>query len=178
MKLDSKTRKLWLTTFTLTPPNSILELPMKSAIYGTLTGLMNAKNMETGGHIVKMAAELLQDSLDKQLWRNVKLLLRFFGELVNSNVILPTTLLNLMGQLLSVLEEPTVIRVRVSQSVLPLNSGVVRIHRRLTKDCAISDYDFAFTRLVPIAPCSLFWQLCLGVPPILATVTLTILKRS
>ncbi|KAG0091883.1 Component of the cap-binding complex (CBC) [Podila epicladia] len=95
----------------------ILELPMKSAIYGTLTGLMNAKNMETGGHIVKMAAELLQDSLDNQLWRNVKLLLRFFGELVNSNVILPTTLLNLMGQLLSVLEEPTVIRARADCAV-------------------------------------------------------------
>ncbi|KAG0349619.1 Component of the cap-binding complex (CBC) [Podila humilis] len=95
----------------------ILELPMKSAIYGTLTGLLNAKNMETGGAIVNMASDLLQDSLNKQQWRNVKLLLRFFGELVNSNVILPTTLLNLMGQLLAVLEEPTVIRARADCAV-------------------------------------------------------------
>lgn len=128
---DSAIRELSLTACTLTLSNSILELPMKSAIYGTLTGLMNAKNMETGGHIVKMAAELLQDSLNKQLWRNVKLLLRFFGELVNSNVILPTTLLNLMGQLLSVLEEPTVIRVCAIQLILLCTLDVIRIHRQL-----------------------------------------------
>ncbi|KAF8922856.1 Component of the cap-binding complex (CBC), partial [Dissophora ornata] len=85
----------------------ILELPMKSAIYGTLTGLLNAKNVQTGGTIVTMASDLLQESLLKYQWRNVKLLLRFFGELVNSNVILPTTLLNVMDQLLSVLEEET-----------------------------------------------------------------------
>jgi nuclear cap-binding protein subunit 1 len=85
---------------------------MKSAIYGTLTGLLNAKNAETGGTIVKMASDLLQESLTKYQWRNVKLLLRFFGELVNSNVILPTTLLQVMEQLLVVLEEPTILRVR------------------------------------------------------------------
>lgn len=149
---------------------------MKSAIYGTLTGLMNAKNMETGGHIVKMASELLQESLDKQLWRNVKLLLRFFGELVNSNVILPTTLLNLMGQLLSVLEEPTVIRV----CVIWLFTSVFLTFPDFTVDLPKNaiDHEYTFTRLVPIAPCSLFWQPCLGVPLILATATLTISKRS
>jgi len=85
---------------------------MKSAIYGTLTGLLNAKNVQTGGTIVKMASELLQESLLKYQWRNVKLLLRFFGELVNSNVILPTTLLNVMDQFLNVLQEETILRVR------------------------------------------------------------------
>ncbi|KAF9114720.1 Component of the cap-binding complex (CBC) [Mortierella sp. AM989] len=95
----------------------ILELPMKSAIYGTLTGLLNAKNMETGGTIVTMASDLLQESLAKYQWRNVKLLLRFFGELVNSNVILPTTLLNVMDQFLVVLEEETVLRARADCAV-------------------------------------------------------------
>ncbi|KAG9067373.1 Component of the cap-binding complex (CBC) [Linnemannia hyalina] len=95
----------------------ILELPMKSAIYGTLTGLLNAKNAETGGTIVKMASDLLQESLAKYQWRNAKLLLRFFGELVNSNVILPTTLLQVMEQLLVVLEEPTVLRARADTAV-------------------------------------------------------------
>ncbi|KAF9128208.1 Component of the cap-binding complex (CBC) [Mortierella sp. 14UC] len=95
----------------------ILELPMKSAIYGTLTGLLNAKNAETGGTIVKMSSDLLQESLAKYQWRNVKLLLRFFGELVNSNVILPTTLLQVMEQLLVVLEEPTVLRARADCAV-------------------------------------------------------------
>ncbi|KAF9998965.1 Component of the cap-binding complex (CBC) [Entomortierella chlamydospora] len=95
----------------------ILELPMKSAIYGTLTGLLNAKNMETGGTIVTMASDLLQESLTKHQWRNVKLLLRFFGELVNSNVILPTTLLNVMDQFLAVLEEETVFRARADCAV-------------------------------------------------------------
>lgn len=149
---------------------------MKSAIYGTLTGLMNAKNMETGRHIVKMASELLQESLDKQLWRNVKLLLRFFGELVNSNVILPTTLLNLMGQLLSVLEEPTVIRV----CVVWFFAFVLLTFPDFTVDLPNNaiDHEYTFTRLVPIAPYSLFWQPCLGVPPILAIATLTISKRS
>lgn len=84
---------------------------MKSAIYGTLTGLLNAKNAQIGGTIVTMASDLLHESLAKYQWRNVKLLLRFFGELVNSNVILPTTLLNTMEQILAVLEEPTVLRV-------------------------------------------------------------------
>lgn len=92
---------------------SILELPMKSAIYGTLTGLLNAKNVDTGLTIVTMASELLREALEKSQWRNVKLLMRFFGELVNSNVILPTTLLNVMNQFLAVLEEPTVLRVNV-----------------------------------------------------------------
>ncbi|KAF9903314.1 Nuclear cap-binding protein subunit 1 [Lobosporangium transversale] len=95
----------------------ILELPMKSAIYGTLTGLLNAKNMQTGGTIVTMASDLLQDNLAKHQWRNVKLLLRFFGELVNANVILPTTLLNVMNQFLAVLEEETVIRARADCAV-------------------------------------------------------------
>ncbi|KAF9366670.1 Component of the cap-binding complex (CBC) [Mortierella sp. NVP85] len=95
----------------------ILELPMKSAIYGTLTGLLNAKNVQTGGTIVKMASELLQESLLKYQWRNVKLLLRFFGELVNSNVILPTTLLNVMDQFLNVLQEETILRARADCAV-------------------------------------------------------------
>ncbi|KAF9425880.1 Component of the cap-binding complex (CBC) [Entomortierella beljakovae] len=95
----------------------ILELPMKSAIYGTLTGLLNAKNMQTGGTIVTMASDLLQENLAKCQWRNVKLLLRFFGELVNSNVILPTTLLNVMDQFLAVLEEETVVRARADCAV-------------------------------------------------------------
>ncbi|KAG0223717.1 armadillo-type protein [Mortierella sp. GBAus27b] len=95
----------------------ILELPMKSAIYGTLTGLLNAKNVQTGGTIVKMASDLLQESLLKYQWRNVKLLLRFFGELVNSNVILPTTLLNVMDQFLNVLQEEAVLRARADCAV-------------------------------------------------------------
>ncbi|KAF9932161.1 Component of the cap-binding complex (CBC) [Mortierella alpina] len=95
----------------------ILELPMKSAIYGTLTGLLNAKNAQIGGTIVTMASDLLHESLAKYQWRNVKLLLRFFGELVNSNVILPTTLLNTMEQFLAVLEEPTVLRARADCAV-------------------------------------------------------------
>ncbi|KAG0202619.1 Component of the cap-binding complex (CBC), partial [Mortierella sp. GBA30] len=95
----------------------ILELPMKSAIYGTLTGLLNAKNAQIGGTVVTMASDLLHESLAKYQWRNVKLLLRFFGELVNSNVILPTTLLNTMEQFLAVLEEPTVIRARADCAV-------------------------------------------------------------
>ncbi|KAF9190188.1 Component of the cap-binding complex (CBC), partial [Haplosporangium sp. Z 767] len=95
----------------------ILELPMKSAIYGTLTGLLNAKNVETGGTVVTMASDLLKDSLSKYQWRNVKLLLRFFGELVNSNVILPSTLMNVMDQFLAVLDEPTVLRARADCAV-------------------------------------------------------------
>ncbi|KAG0233647.1 Component of the cap-binding complex (CBC) [Actinomortierella wolfii] len=95
----------------------ILELPMKTAIYGTLTGLLNTKDAQIGGTIVKMAAELLQENLFACQWRSVKLLLRFFGELVNSNVILPTTLLNVLDGLLSVLEEPTVLRARADCAV-------------------------------------------------------------
>ncbi|KAF9973203.1 Component of the cap-binding complex (CBC) [Actinomortierella ambigua] len=95
----------------------ILELPMKTAIYGTLTGLLNTKDAQIGGTIVKMAAELLQENLFACQWRSVKLLLRFLGELVNSNVILPTTLLNVLDGFLTVLEEPTVLRARADCAV-------------------------------------------------------------
>lgn len=110
---------------------------MKSAIYGTLTGLLNAKNVQTGGTIVKMASDLLQESLLKHQWRNVKLLLRFFGELVNSNVILPTTLLNVMDQFLNVLQEDTILRVRDRRGPHPMTA----IWRRQNSLSLTIDFD-------------------------------------
>lgn len=153
--------------------NSILELPMKSAIYGTLTGLLNAKNAETGGTIVKMASDLLQESLAKYQWRNAKLLLRFFGELVNSNVILPTTLLQVMEQLLVVLEEPTVLRVR--RAFYDRLKYFLAVKRVI--DYIIMIFCLRHIRLVRIPLFSVSSLLCHGAPLTFTTATLTTLKR-
>lgn len=56
--------------------------------------------------------ELLKETVSNQDWFKLKQLLRFYGELVNSNVILPAAYCELVNSILQVLNEPNSGRVR------------------------------------------------------------------
>jgi len=84
----------------------ITELPMKTPVYGTLLGLLNVKNYEVASKLFDDVIAHTKDCLAKSEWRNVKYLVRFHGELVNANVILPAAYLDLLNDLLAALDEP------------------------------------------------------------------------
>ncbi|CAG8720387.1 3359_t:CDS:10, partial [Cetraspora pellucida] len=88
--------------------NCLMELPMKTFIYGTLVGLVNVKRPDIGSAIVKMTAQTLQQCLNEGNWRGAKFALKFFAELTNANVILPRTMLDIYDDLLTTLDEPNV----------------------------------------------------------------------
>ncbi|KAJ3089542.1 Component of the cap-binding complex (CBC), partial [Quaeritorhiza haematococci] len=79
------------------------EIPLKMGIYSTLVGLLNVKNFDNGRHIINEACDALDEVLRNGDWRGVKLMLRFFAELVNANVILPSTYLGLLDDFLAIL---------------------------------------------------------------------------
>ncbi|CAG8703889.1 18220_t:CDS:2, partial [Cetraspora pellucida] len=88
--------------------NCLMELPMKTFIYGTLVGLVNVKRPDIGSAVVKMTAQTLQQCLNEGNWRGAKFALKFFAELTNANVILPRTMLDIYDDLLTTLDEPNV----------------------------------------------------------------------
>lgn len=65
----------------------VTELPTKTPVYGTLAGLLNVKNMDFGADLTSLLGEQLQGALDAGDTLKVKMLVRFAGELVNSNVL-------------------------------------------------------------------------------------------
>ncbi|ORY05994.1 ARM repeat-containing protein [Basidiobolus meristosporus CBS 931.73] len=117
----------------------IAELPMKNAIYGALAGLLNAKSYDIGSAIVKACFEQLTKSLEQGEWLKAKLTVRFFGELVNANVILPTTLIILYDNLLSVLNEPSIKQDRADCFVWIVLSSLPWVARGI---CDRNPHDF------------------------------------
>ncbi|KAI8802519.1 armadillo-type protein [Cladochytrium replicatum] len=98
---DYDTKAILIETLLL----CISELPMKTSVYGTLSGILNAKNFDLGAEIVGAASDQLEEALRNGNWIKVKLLLRFFGELLNSNVIFPDTFIKLIDDLLTSLND-------------------------------------------------------------------------
>jgi hypothetical protein len=98
----------------------VKELPLKTSIYGTLVGLINATHHDLGGVIVKKTAQHLHDALawlaQRQLpsraevdevraacaskRREVRLLARFIAEMSNACVIMPTSMLDFLHLLI------------------------------------------------------------------------------
>ncbi|KAI9476184.1 MAG: armadillo-type protein [Benjaminiella poitrasii] len=84
----------------------ITELPSKALVYGTLLGLLNVSSHDI---VAKLMAELnkaLEEAISGSNWFKVKQFLRFYGELVNSSVILPVMYCGLLNDLLTVLDQP------------------------------------------------------------------------
>ncbi|KAJ3297509.1 Nuclear cap-binding protein subunit 1 [Borealophlyctis nickersoniae] len=84
------------------------QLPQKASFYGTLTGIVNARNFKTGGAFVRAACDILQQAVNANEFRTVKITLRYIAELVNANVIRPAQLIGLFDVFLTVLSEPNV----------------------------------------------------------------------
>jgi nuclear cap-binding protein subunit 1 len=74
---------------------------VKTPVYGTLVGLINAKNADFGKDVVNRAGERLQQALNERNALDVKLLTRFVAELVNAHVVAAGDLLGLFELLLA-----------------------------------------------------------------------------
>lgn len=82
-------------------PNSVIYLPVKVTAYSTLIGLLNIKNEKYGKEIIDNAAKLLSNLLQDQELNKVKILVRFLACLVNANVLLDASLIDLFDHFLS-----------------------------------------------------------------------------
>ena len=80
-------------------------------MYGTLFGLLNVSSHDVVAKLMNEVNELLKSTVAEGNWTRLKQLLRFYGELVNANVILPTSYCGLLSGLLSALDEPNQHRV-------------------------------------------------------------------
>jgi hypothetical protein len=80
---------------------SITQLPVKTPVYGTLVGLINAKNADFGREVVSKVGERLQQALHDRSALDVKLLTRFLAELVNAHVLPAADLVALFDLLLA-----------------------------------------------------------------------------
>ncbi|KAJ3062363.1 Nuclear cap-binding protein subunit 1 [Podochytrium sp. JEL0797] len=86
----------------------ITEIPMKTTIYGCLTGLLNLRDFALVGMVVEETSRALEDAVRTGDFRAMKLLLRFFGELVNAGVITGTSYLDIIANMLIVIDNPSV----------------------------------------------------------------------
>lgn len=80
---------------------SVTQLPVKGPVYGTLVGLVNAKNTDFGAEVVANVGERLQQALNERSVLDAKLLIRFVAELVNAHVVPPAGLIALFDLLLA-----------------------------------------------------------------------------
>jgi nuclear cap-binding protein subunit 1 len=74
---------------------------VKTPVYGTLVGLINAKNADFGRDVVSKAGERLQQALHDRSALDVKLLTRFMAELVNAHVLTASDLVAFFDLLLA-----------------------------------------------------------------------------
>lgn len=80
---------------------SVTQLPTKAAVYGSLVGLLNAKDQSFGEEVVNRAATSLQQAFNEVKVLEAKLLVRFVAELVNAHVVPSDSFIALMQQLLT-----------------------------------------------------------------------------
>ncbi|KAJ2156788.1 Nuclear cap-binding protein subunit 1 [Coemansia sp. RSA 552] len=79
----------------------VLELPWKVTVYAALAGLLNVKNSETGGKVVGLMHAVLRRELAQGNWASVKVLMRFFALLVETNTISAESLLAMLDVFLA-----------------------------------------------------------------------------
>jgi nuclear cap-binding protein subunit 1 len=91
----------------------VTELPAKAPVYGTLVGLLNVNGHDIVGKLMTEFNKTLEEALSESNFFKVKLLLRFYGELVNANVILPATYCGLLNDLLAPLDQSNQLRQRL-----------------------------------------------------------------
>jgi len=86
----------------------ITEIPTKSGIYATLTSLLNSNSYEFGVEIISTTCDAMEDALKNGKWTTVKLLMRYFAELVNFNTIMPFSYLGMIDTFLGAIHEHNV----------------------------------------------------------------------
>lgn len=112
---------------------SVCELPAKAPVYGTLIGLLNVSRHDIVAKLMINFNKALAEAVEKLDWFRLKQLLRFYGELVNSNTISPTTYANLLLDLLSALDQPNQLRKRLDSVVYIILSTLPWCARELSE---------------------------------------------
>ncbi|KAL2918616.1 Nuclear cap-binding protein subunit 1 [Polyrhizophydium stewartii] len=102
----------------------VLNVPHKIGMYAALTGMISVRYFDIAKDIVTHLAAALNSSLEAAHFRSAKLLLRFFAECVNSNVILPAQLITIFDTLLAVTLEADVRQERSDAIVFLVLSAI------------------------------------------------------
>lgn len=83
----------------------VTQVPFKIPYYALLTGLLNTRNHDLGADLLSTASKALNKALDDSEFTKVKLLVRYFGNCLNANVILPAQLIAVFDSFLGVITE-------------------------------------------------------------------------
>ncbi|ORZ00493.1 armadillo-type protein [Syncephalastrum racemosum] len=86
----------------------ITDLPAKAPVYGTLLGLLNVSSHDLTAKLVQVFNDDLTQAAADGEWFRLKQILRFYGELVNANVIMPSAYCDILNDILSILDEPDI----------------------------------------------------------------------
>ncbi|KAL7310634.1 Nuclear cap-binding protein subunit 1 [Mucor circinelloides] len=124
----------------------VTELPAKAPVYGALIGLLNASNHEVTGKLMEEFNKTLEQTIADTNWFKLKQFLRFYAELVNANVILPTTFCNLLNDLLSVMDQPNQLCQRLDCVVYIILATIPWCGKELSERCP-ADLDQIFKKI-------------------------------
>ncbi|KAI8333346.1 armadillo-type protein [Chlamydoabsidia padenii] len=113
----------------------VTEIPTKTPIYGTLIGLLNESNSSIVEQLMESFNNLLKKSVDNLDWFKLKQLVRFYGELVNTNVVLPTNYIDLLNDILFDLTQPKQLKRRLDCLVYIVLSALPWCGEELNGKC-------------------------------------------
>ncbi|KAI8083062.1 armadillo-type protein [Halteromyces radiatus] len=113
----------------------VLELPSKTPIYGTLIGLLNASNNNIVLRLMEGFNTLLTTSVEQADWFKLKQLVRFYGELVNANVILPSAYCHLLEDILADLDQSKQLKRRLDCLVYIVLNALPWCGKELNERC-------------------------------------------
>lgn len=113
--------------------------PDKITVYSTLVGLLNVKNYKCGEDFLDLMVDNLKDVFKAGLSQRAQLMIRFLADLVNTKVIVPSSLMNLFESFLAVTMEDDVVQVRsdwfVHTVLLALPWAGKELWDKRTADC-------------------------------------------
>ncbi|XP_046857946.1 nuclear cap-binding protein subunit 1-like isoform X2 [Xenia sp. Carnegie-2017] len=90
----------------------VSNFPDKIGVYSSLVGLLNVKNYKCGEDFLDMLIEDLKMMFKCGSLERVQMTIRFLADLVNTKVILPSSLMNLFENFIAVTMEEDVLQVR------------------------------------------------------------------
>ncbi|KAI9308621.1 armadillo-type protein [Cunninghamella echinulata] len=114
----------------------VLELPAKAPIYGSLIGLLNVSNHSIVVKLMEKFNDVLKETVEKLDWFKLKQLVRFYGELVNANVISPSAYCYLLEDILTDLNQIDQLKRRLDCLVYIVLSSLPWSGKELSDRCS------------------------------------------
>lgn len=109
----------------------VAEFPQKVCIYSTLIGLLNVRNYGFGGEVVEKLILDFRNYLKQGQFEKARILVRFFGDLVNTRVISSASLINLFENLVDVTMEDNIPQVRSDYFIYTVLSALPWVGKEL-----------------------------------------------